>query len=124
MEPEELEFLYFWVREVENERTMHLGKLLGTAFRAGDIRDWAKKGEQTTYKKNDVVLMPLTLALRPDLREALIRMVGAAGLALPKGYTPTQNEQVVDLGQVSPQEFIDFVQKKKLPAGPARADED
>jgi hypothetical protein len=116
---EERAFLYFWVKEVENERLGQIGRLLGTTFSAGEIRSWGKKnGESAEYKNADKVLVPLAFAIRPEFREGLMRMVGSAGMVLPSGYKKAPNEVVVDLSKVSPQEFLDFFGQKKLPKVP------
>ena len=77
------------------------------------------------YKKDDMVFLPLALALRPELRDMLIKMVGGdGGLAMPRDYQGQRNEVMVDLGKVSHQEFLDFVQKKILPRSKSQAEED
>ena len=125
MDPEELQFRYFWIKEVERERMLQVSKQLGTAFTAGEIRNWAKQGAGGgQYRKNDLVWLPLTLALRPDLREMLLKLVGGDGLAMPKGYRAKKNEVMVDLGQVTHQEFLDFVQHKILPKAPQQQTEE
>lgn len=125
MDPEELQFRYFWAKEVERERMMQVAKMIGTAFTAGEVRKWAEQGDGTReYKKNDLIYMPLTLALRPELREMLIKMVGADGLMMPKDYQGRKNEIMIDMGQVSHQEFRDFVEKKILPKPKRQTEED
>ena len=114
---EERAFLYFWTKEVENERLGQIGRLLGTTFEAKEIRSWAKDGSGE-YKDSDKILVPLAMALRPDYREGLMKMVGGSGMALPADYKKKTNEIVVDLSKVSPQEFLDFFGKQKLPKIP------
>ncbi len=116
MSPEERAFAYFWLKEVENEQMSQLGRLLGTSFRAGEIRSWAAKGgSPPDYKNSDKVLVPLSFGIRPELRESLIKLVGSDGMMLPSDYKRQKNEMVVDLSKVSPQEFKDFLTKKILP---------
>ena len=114
MSPEELEFLYFWAREVENEKMLAVGKLLGTYFVAEEIRSWAKANSGTNlYKDKDKVLVPLSLALRPELKEALIKLVG--NMPLPQDYKKGDKEIVIDLSRVSPEDFQYFMKHKRLP---------
>jgi len=126
MDIEELQFRYFWVKEVERDRMLQLGKMIGATFTAGDIRKWSLQNAGTPdYKKDDMVFLPLALALRPELRDMLIKMVGGdGGLAMPRDYQGQRNEVMVDLGKVSHQEFLDFVQKKILPRSKSQAEED
>ena len=117
---EERAFLYFWTKEVENERIGQIGRLLGTTFEAREIRSWAKAGGNAAeYKDSDKVLVPLAMAIRPDYREGLMKLVGGSGMALPPEYQKKKNEIVMDLSKVSPQEFLDFFGKKKLPQFPS-----
>jgi len=116
MSPEERAFAYFWIKEVENEHMNQLGRLLGTSFRAGEIRSWASKGgSPPDYKNSDKVLVPLSFGIRPELRDSLIKLVGQDGMILPGDYKRQKYERVVDLSKVSPQEFKDFLTKKQLP---------
>jgi len=126
MDQEELQFRYFWAKEVERERMLQLGKMVGSTFTAGEIRKWSAQGEGSNdYKKDDMVFLPLALALRPELRDILIKMVGGdGGLAMPRDYQGQRNEVMVDLGKVSHQEFLDFVQKKILPKPKSQVEED
>ena len=51
-------FLYFWVKEVENERLNSLGRSLGTTFTAGEIRSWKASGSGSPeYKDQDKVFL-------------------------------------------------------------------
>jgi hypothetical protein len=111
MEPEEVDFLYFWVKEVENSRMLQIGKLMGVCFTAGEIRSWGKKGQQGEYKDEDKVLVPLSLILKGEFKEGLIRHVGGDMMPLPPGYRKGKNEVVVDMGKVSPEEFINWVKQ-------------
>ena len=114
MSLEERAFLYFWTKEVENERLGQIGRLLGTTFEAKEIRSWSKGGSGE-YKDSDKVLVPLAMAIRPDYREGLMKLVGGGGMALPLDYKKKPNEVVLDMSKVSPQEFLDFFGKKKIP---------
>src|SRR5208282_4193376 len=109
MESEVLDFIFFWVKETENSKMFQLGKLLGACFTAGEIRSWGKKGQSNEYNNDDKVLVPLSLILKPDFKEGLIKFVGGDMMPLPDGYTKAKNEVVVDMGKVSPQEFMDWV---------------
>lgn len=111
MESEILDFIYFWVKEVENSRMMQIGKLIGACFTAGEIRSWGRKGTNSEYKDEDKVLVPLSLILKPDFKEGLIRFVGGDMMPLPDGYHKAKNEIVVDMGKVSPQEFMNWVKQ-------------
>lgn len=114
MDPEELEFIYFWAREAENEKMMALGKLLGTYFLAEEIRSWARPGNGSNlYKDKDKVLLPLSIALRPELKEALVKLVGH--MPLPQDYKKGTKEVVIDLSRVSTEDFKYFMEHKRLP---------
>jgi hypothetical protein len=109
MESEVMDFIYFWVKEVENTRMMQIGKLIGACFTAGEIRSWGKAGPASEYKNEDRVLVPLSLILKPEFKEGLIKFVGGDMMPLPPGYAKAKNEVVVDMGKVSPKEFMDWV---------------
>jgi hypothetical protein len=110
-------FLFFWVKEVEEERLRSLNRFLGVNFTAGEIRTWAaKEGKGGAFKDSDQIFIPLSIAIRPELRDGLMKLVG--GVRLPEGYIKKPNEVVVDMGQVTPQEFIDFVNKYRKTGTP------
>ena len=115
MEPEELAFLAFWVREVEEERMRTMGRFMGVNFTAKEIRTWSDSASNKDYRDDDNVLVPLALVLKPELKESLIKLVGGSSMPLPDGYRKAPNEVVVDLGRVSPEEFIEFVKSRRLP---------
>ena len=119
MEPEELVFLAFWVNQLEEKRALLFGRMLGVNFTAGEIRSWAKEGGERDYKDQDNVLIPLSLIMKPELRDGLVKMVGGNSMPLPKDYRKGKNEIVVDLGKVTPEEFMEFVKNKKLPNPPS-----
>lgn len=110
MDAEIRAFLYFWVQERNKQQILELGRLLGAFFTAGEIRAWGSN-DKGTYRDEDPILIPLSLAIKPELRDGLRKMVG--GVALPEGYAKGANEVVVDLGQVSTQEFIEFIEKHR-----------
>lgn len=106
-------FLYFWCREIERERNQEFGRLLGAHFTAGEVRRWQTgSGDKGTYADEDVLFIPLSLAMKPELREGLTRMVG--GVRLPTDYKKAANEVVVDMGQVSPEAFKEFVRRNRI----------
>lgn len=115
MEPEERVFLAFWVREARKEFMQDMGKLLGVLFNAGDIRSWEenKNGSTHTYSDEENILIPLSIALKPELRDGLKQMV--QGLATPEGYQKQKGEVMVDLGRVTAEDFRYFLKHKKLP---------
>lgn len=108
-------FLTYWVNQVEERRISMLGRMLGVNFTAGEIRSWSKAGSERDYKDKDNVLIPLSLIMKPELRDNLIKMVGGESMPLPKGYRKSRNEVVVDMGKVTPEEFIEFVKNKTPP---------
>lgn len=117
MDPELRAFLFFWVRELQDDRMTALNRFLGVNFTAGEIRQWAAKIDtKGAYKDSDNVFVPLSIAIRPELREGLVKLVG--GVRLPDGYVKKPHEVVVDLGQVSTQDFIDFVNKNRKTGQP------
>jgi hypothetical protein len=114
MEPEERAFIAYWVRESRREQMSEIGKLLGVFFSVGEIRKWG--GPDTgnhTYRDDENILIPLSIVLKPELREGLKKMVG--GLALPDGYKKGAQEVMVDLGGVSPDDFMYFAKHGRLP---------
>lgn len=115
MDHEERAFLAYWVREARREQMAEMGKLLGVFFSVGEIRSWGApdSGKPTVYKDNENILVPLSIVLKPELREGLKKMVG--GLALPDGYKKGAKEVVVDLGGVSPDDFMYFAKHGRLP---------
>lgn len=109
MDPEVQAFLSYWVQKIQADQFNTLGRLLGVLYTAGEIREWGKQsGEKGSYQDADPVNMPLTMALRPELREGLVRLVG--GLTLSKDIKVGQNEMVLDLGRTSIQDFKEFVE--------------
>lgn len=123
MDPLRRAFIFFWIQERRRDAMGDLGRLLGANFKAGEIRMWSKGGnDKGTYEDNDQIFLPLSLSIKPELREGLMRMVG--GLTPPKGYRPGENEVLVDLGQTSVKEFIEFVEQNRQdlkPKGPGAA---
>lgn len=115
MEPEERAFLAYWVRQARQEQMSEVGKLLGVFFSVGEIRRWGAQdsGKEHTYRDEENILIPLSIVLKPELREGLKKMVG--GLALPDGYKKGAKEVVVDLGGVSPEDFMYFAKHGRLP---------
>ena len=112
-------FLYFWVKEVENERLNSLGRSLGTTFTAGEIRSWKASGSGSPeYKDQDKVFVPLALTFQPELREGLLKLVGMGGMKLPSDYKRGAREVVVDMSKVTPAEFLAFLGKGILPKTP------
>lgn len=114
MDPIEREFLNYWIREREYDQVGQMGRLLGVMFQAGEVRSWREGGGGEGYDDEDNILVPLTFALRPEAREAIRKMVGSDGMKLPEGYQKQSGEFVVDLGKVSPQDFIDFVNQNRV----------
>lgn len=93
---------------------MQIGKLIGACFTAGEIRSWGKRGQSSEYKNDDKVLVPLSLILKPEFKEGLIKFVGGDMMPLPDGYAKAKNEVVVDMGKVSPEEFMNWVKQVNL----------
>jgi hypothetical protein len=115
MDPLERDFLAFWSREKEFDQMQQIGKLMGVFFNAGEVRSWKGEGGSATgFEDGDNVLVPLTFMLRPESREAVQKIVGLDGLALPPGYRKGAKEMVVDLGKVTPEEFKAFVEKNRV----------
>ena len=118
MEPEERIFRAYWVRESRKEFVQDLGRLLGVMFKAGDIRNWKDGGPAHIYQDEEDILVPLSIALRPELRDGLRQMV--QGLAAPSDYSKKKGEIMVDLGRVSAEDFKYFLQHKRLPDQPTK----
>lgn len=116
MDPIERDFMAYWIREREYDQMQQLGRLLGVFFNAGEVRGWKGQGETGAggYDDTDNLLVPLSFMLRPEARDGIQKMVGSAGLALPKEYKVRNGEIVVDLGQVDPKEFIEFVNRNRV----------
>lgn len=111
MDPLERSYLFFWVREREFDQMQQISRMLGVMFKAGEVRSW-KEGSGDSLDDEDHLFVPLTFMLRPEAREGVKKMVGN-GLPLTD-YRKAPNEVVVDLGQVSPEEFKEFVQKHRV----------
>lgn len=93
-----------------------IGRLLGVLFSAGEVRGWAKQSEGPIMgmSDEDTLLVPLSFMIRPESREGIQKMVGQQGLSLPEGYKRKDGEVVVDLGQVTPEEFKQFVESHRV----------
>jgi len=113
------DFLEYHLRKLDHEKMESFARYLGVQFTAGEIRQWGGTGKGRDYLDADPILMPLTLALRPELQQALIKMVGGQGVPLPAEYQRGKNEVVVDLGKVTPDEFMAFFKNKQASAAPA-----
>lgn len=116
LDPDIRSFLFYYVKEGQREQFRELGRMLGSNFTAGEIRNWGNNKDSVAsrggvYRDGDPIFMPLSIAIKPELREGLMRMVG--GVAPPMGYKKRPNEVIVDLGQVTPKEFIDFVNQNR-----------
>lgn len=117
MHPLDRDFLAFWVREREYDQMQQLGRLMGVFFNAGEVRKWKGEGgkpDGSGFEDEDNILVPLAFMLRPEARESIQKMVGQDGLALPQGYRRKEGEVVVDLGKVSKEEFLEFVEKNRV----------
>lgn len=116
MDPVERNFIAFWLKEREQDQMTQIGRLLGVFFKAGEVRRWKESGPGggSGYDDEDHVLVPLSFMIRPESREGIQRLVGTEGLALPKEYQKAANETVVDLGQVSPEAFKEFVNRNRV----------
>lgn len=88
--------------------------MLGTYWTVEDIRNLDKKQKGTSnYANDDTVVLPLTLAVNPQIKEWLVKMVGK-GVAIAGGdYAPQQGEQIVELGEMSKEAFINWISGKK-----------
>jgi hypothetical protein len=116
MGPEMRAFLYYWVQEVERNRFIQLGRTLGTYFQAGDIRRWARLAQGQGYDEfedSDPISIPLTLALKPELKDWMIKLT--SGLGTPQGYTKGKHEVLVDMGRFTKEEYVDFLTKRIIP---------
>lgn len=113
LDPEVRAFLYTSGKGQDKEFFDLWGRMLGTMFYMDDIKKWSAKSEGGA--NSNTIFMPLVLSLRPELREVLIKM--SSGLVLPSEYNVKKGEVVVDLGQVSKDEFMHFLQHRKMPEG-------
>lgn len=116
MDPEIRAFCYFWKSEHSRQQLDDLGQLLGASFTVADIKSWRADKSGGYYDDKDRLRLPLALSLRPELREGLLKMVG--GMVLPKDFVKGENEVVVDLGRTTPQEFQEFIEKKRIDRSP------
>lgn len=115
MHPIDRDFLSYYLREKEYDQMEQLGRLLGVMFKAGEVRSWKQSGDSGDgFDDEDNVLVPLTFQLRPETREGIQKMVGSDGLAMPKGYRRADGEYVVDMGKVTPEEFIAWVKQNRV----------
>lgn len=105
--------MYHSVQEFWKGRIKDLGKLLGAYFTVGEVREWSRKDSGGSFRDEDPIFLPLSLSIKPELREGLMKMVG--GMPLPKEYRKAENEVVVDLGQVTAKEFIEFIEQNRNP---------
>lgn len=125
MDPLRRAFLFFWVQESRRDQMRDVGRLLGANFSAGEIRMWSKGGnDKGVYQDEDIIFLPLSLSIKPELREGLMKMVG--GMPTPKGYRPGANEVLVDLGQTTVDQFKDFIEQNRQdlkPRGPGAANQ-
>ncbi len=114
---EVMDFIIHHHKQFEDSRILSFAKLLGASFTAGEIRSWSKQssgGEAKIYKNHENVVVPLSLVLKPELREQLKKMVG--NTIQPAGdYVPKEGENVIHLGQVSTEDFKYWLRNRKLP---------
>ncbi len=104
MDPEIRAFLYHSVQKHQAEQMREFGRALGVYFTAGEIRSWTKgEGGKVYYEDSDGLTLPLSLTLKPELRDHLTKLV--SGTPLPRGYVKGDKEVVVDLGRVTTQQF-------------------
>jgi hypothetical protein len=104
----QLSFLYFWVKKFQMEQEHKMGRILGTRWTVREIRQAGKKNNpgqgSKTYKDDEEINIPLSLAINPELLEGLVTLVGGAKVGGGE-YTPQAGEEVVELSSLSKEDF-------------------
>jgi hypothetical protein len=116
LDQEERAFLLYWIQQQERDRALTMGQLLGVSYTVGELRSWKEKKEADTVNLPDDyrITLPLTLLLKPELREGLIKTF-VSGMSLPPEYRKGEHEVVVDLSKVTTEEFKAFFKNKQMP---------
>ena len=122
----ELAFLDYWIKKSESEASEKiwyvLNRALGTLWERSDFAP-----KERTYKAKvlDRVWYPLsTLLAQTDLKKIIQKDFIQHGQQIGAGeYSPTENEEVVNLAQVTTKDqFLDFMRKfsgQSIPVQPS-----
>lgn len=97
-----LQFTAHWLRKRESELMDWVTRVLGVVWTRDEVRQMGKGGSVSS----DRVFLPLALGVNAELAEALQSMFGKGGTLVGGGdYKPAPGEEIVELGEMSPDEF-------------------
>lgn len=94
-----LRYTVHWLRKRETDTMDWWMRVLGMVWTREDVEQMGKPSADQAAR----VFMPLALACNPDLAESLKQMFSRS-IAMGD-YQPAPGEQVVELGDMSPEEF-------------------
>lgn len=123
-----------WFRKADHDRMDQLGHMLGTEWTREQVEVFGKKPtakERFNNLKREDVRIPLTLAIRPELQETLTKMFAIGeknGAPMIAGgeFAPKMTEEVIELGEVSKDQFLALANRSGMstanaPAAPRKA---
>jgi hypothetical protein len=104
-----LEFTAYWLQRREEDFFKTLSKILGVAWSRDDVKKMSED------KKSSVIaadaFIPLSMAINPEVLKGLQKMfaIGTDHAIAGGEYVPSAGEQVVELGDLPPDQFLKFV---------------
>lgn len=107
------------MRQIDDEQDKRLGKLLGTRWTVKEIRHLAannKPSSNKIWKPDDEIVIPLTIALNNEFMKSLGDLVGSGEIGGGE-YRPGENEQVVELGELSKDDYLQTIRNLFSGAG-------
>ncbi len=103
-----LAWTYRWLRKVEDDGLAALMKILGVLWSRDDVDHMVNSKEGA--KVQDEAMIPLALAVNPELREGLQKIFRITkGRWIGGGeYQGRAGDEVVELGDLPPEEFLQW----------------
>lgn len=106
-----LAWTYRWYRKIEDDFFVGLMQILGVLWTREDVERMGET-KQGTKGAPDELMVPLALAIKPELRDALHKMFGTKGQMIGGGeYRSQPDEEVVNLGELPPGEFLQWANR-------------
>jgi len=104
-----LEFTAYWLQRREEDFFKTLSKILGVQWSRDDVKRMS--GDKQSSVIPEDAFIPLALGINPEILKGLQKMfaIGTDGAIAGGEYVPKAGEQVVELGDLPPDQFLQFV---------------
>ena len=110
----QLQYVYYWLSKVDTDWFNRLEDALGTRWNSDKIKGLLGGGSKSTQ---DEFRVPLSLVIRPELRDTLKKEIDATIGYSGAEYKPGEEEKVEDLSTWSVEEFKDLIERRGIPKG-------